>query len=233
MKDNIRILSTASLNERLVQLLADNNLQADTASFIRIITPVNPALRARVEAIHASPATVIFTSANAVHPVGQLLQDKTGLKVYCIGGATRDAVTEYFGAASIAAIGDNASDLVKKITIARPGKVIFFCGNERMDTIPQRLSANNIEVEEIEVYQTRSTPEKMPGEYDGILFFSPSGVKSFFSVNKVSEHAVCFAIGSTTAAEIGVYTKNKIIIAGQPGKREVIESVIKYYNGNH
>src|SRR5258706_9822828 len=42
--------------------------------------------------------------------------------------------------------------------------------------------------------------------YDGILFFSPSGVESFFNTNEVNEQTILFAIGNTTATEIKKYT---------------------------
>jgi uroporphyrinogen-III synthase len=232
MKDSIQILSTASLNEDLLQRLRTGNWHVKMASFIRIVTDVTKPLRERIGGLQAQPATVIFTSANAVHPIGKLLQGNANLTIYCIGGATRDAVTEYFGGSSIQDVGDNAADLVKKIMLARPASVVFFCGSERMDTIPQRLVANGIAVEEIEVYRTELQPQPMEEHFDAILFFSPSGVRSFFSSNTIAASATCFAIGPTTAAEIEVYTKNKIIIAGQPGKKEVIDAVINFYDGH-
>jgi uroporphyrinogen-III synthase len=232
MKDSIHILSTASLNEDLLQRLDAGNRQTKVASFIRIVTDVTKPLRDRISRLQAQPATVIFTSANAVHPVGKLLQGNVNLIIYCIGGATRDAVTEYFGGSSIQDVGDNAADLVKKVMLARPASVLFFCGNEWMDTIPQRLTANGIAVEEIEVYRTELQPQLMEENFDAVLFFSPSGVKSFFSSNTIDASATCFAIGPTTAAEIEVYTKNKIVVAGQPGKKEMIDAVINFYDGH-
>jgi hypothetical protein len=54
-------------------------------------------------------------------------------------------------------------------------------------------------------------------------------VKSFFSSNKIKESTTLFAIGNTTAEEVRLFTKAKIIIAGNPEQKELINDVIKYY----
>jgi uroporphyrinogen-III synthase len=67
--------------------------------------------------------------------------------------------------------------------------------------------------------------------YDGILFFSPSAVESFFSKNKLPEQTVLFAIGNTTAKTIHRrYCNNRIMISDQPGKDELIEQAIEYFS---
>ena len=77
------------------------------------------------------------------------------------------------------------------------------------------------------VYETKQKSYKINQAFDGILFFSPSGVKSFLE-NNALDNKTCFCIGTTTAKALENRTKN-IIIASQPTVENVIDEVIKYY----
>ena len=59
-------------------------------------------------------------------------------------------------------------------------EVIFFCGDQRRDELPEILRQHEVVVNEIVVYQTIAVPHKIEKQYHGILFFSPSAVQSFF-----------------------------------------------------
>src|SRR5690606_7752508 len=92
-----------------------------------------------------------------------------------------------------------AADLAEIITlIYAKEKFTFFSGNLRRDTLPETLSNAKVVFNEIEVYETILTPKKMNGTFDGILFFSPSGVESYLKNNKITTEN-CFCIGTTTA----------------------------------
>ena len=79
----------------------------------------------------------------------------------------------------------------------------FFCGNIRSDEIPSKLKENNIAFEEIEVYKTTLNPKKFERQFDAILFFSPSGVRSYCEErsNLTNDEATFVCIGTTTASE--------------------------------
>ncbi|WP_347373727.1 uroporphyrinogen-III synthase [Aequorivita sp. Q41] len=86
----------------------------------------------------------------------------------------------------------------------------FFCGNIRSDEIPSKLKDNTIAFEEIQVYTTSLNPKHFEKQFDAVLFFSPSGVRSFFlENNSIQNNAIC--IGNTTASEAKKYTKNVVI----------------------
>jgi uroporphyrinogen-III synthase len=55
-------------------------------------------------------------------------------------------------------------------------------------------------------------------------------VESFFLKNTLGKDTLCFAIGNTTADVLRKKTGNKIIIADNPGKKEMTELVIQYYH---
>ncbi len=80
------------------------------------------------------------------------------------------------------------------------------------------------------MYVTELTPVKLDEQAQGILFFSPSAVKSYLSLNQPPSKAICFAIGDTTAETLKEKLVNRIIVADKPGKKEMVDLVIKYYN---
>jgi uroporphyrinogen-III synthase len=102
----------------------------------------------------------------------------------------------------------------------------YFCGDIRLDKIPQRFREENINLTEIINYKTSGIHRKFDQTYDGVLFFSPSAVRSYFSKNHIDDNtAIC--IGETTAKEVRKYT-NKLIIANSTSVDSVINSSLKY-----
>ena len=98
-----------------------------------------------------------------------------------------------------------------------------------MDTLCESLKKGGVSVDEIIVYQTVEVPKFVEKEYDGILFFSPSGVNSFFSLNTIEPETVLFAIGGTTAKAIKEQSENKIIVSEMPSKEQLVEKSIQYF----
>ncbi|MCH5596894.1 uroporphyrinogen-III synthase [Niabella ginsengisoli] len=86
-----------------------------------------------------------------------------------------------------------------------------------MDTIPEKLADTQILLHQYTVYTTEATPHKITPQYDGILFFSPSAVESFFSLNTIDEATKCFAVGNTTAKSLKPYTNNIIVADAASG----------------
>ena len=84
-------------------------------------------------------------------------------------------------------------------------------------------------VKEIIVYNTTLTPRKCTSPYEGIIFFSPTAVQSFFSMNSVTHETILFAIGNTTSAAIEQYASNKVITTEFPGKEQLIDLVIRHF----
>ena len=103
----------------------------------------------------------------------------------------------------------------------------FFSGNLRKETLPKALKEAKLNFNEIQVYETTLTPQKIKTAVDGILFFSPSGIESYLKENKI-KNEICFCIGETTAEALDKITKN-IIVADQPTIEDVIEDVITEY----
>src|SRR5882724_1442756 len=146
-----------------------------------------------------------------------------------MSGTTKKMIQTYFGENVIMDEADNALSLAAKIIRDDIKNLVFFCGNQRRNELPNELASHHISVKELIVYETILTPQVVAGDHNGILFFSPSAATSFFSVNNPGKETTLFAIGNTTADTIKKYSRNKIIVSNSPGKETLIENCIEYF----
>ena len=224
MKKPIRLLSTKKLLVNQKQFLLNANISVVEADFISI--------KQQKVAIEIINENLIFTSQNAVLSLVENLEKTDTLdllrkkNVFCVGLKTK-ALLEENGFNVIAYTG-YAADLAEIISlIYSKEKFTFFSGNLRRDTLPEALSEAEVVWNEIQVYETVLTPQKISGTFDGILFFSPSGIESYLKNNKITKET-CFCIGTTTAEALENITNN-VIIANQPTVENVIIQCINYY----
>jgi len=237
MKDKtVRILSTRPLDEALVNKAYQNKIILDSISFIRTTDITDISISDQIQNLAGREATLVFTSVNAAKAVIKNL-DKYYLqpawRIYCINGATETFIREHLASAQIVGTGVNADRLSQTLISDKVSEVIFFCGDQRRDELPQQLAKSNIPVEEIVIYETKEIPVKVEKEYDGFLFFSPSAVKSFFAVNSIDPDTVLFSIGTTTALAIKSICDNRVIISGFPSKEALVEVAIKHFGSEN
>ena len=227
-KNRINILSTRPLNESIIDEAAQQNIFIDCISFIETEPVKTSELNEKLEQLSSKNIEVVFTSMNAVDAVKDHLRFKPNWKIFSIGQTTKELIKDFFGEESVVGTADDASQLADVIIKHHPKEVFFFCGDQRRDEMPQKLNEAGISLEEIVVYKTSSTSKKINKEYDGVLFFSPSAVDSFFTTNTVASDAILFAIGNTTATAVNEIVNNKIVIADKPGKEELVKKMLAY-----
>jgi len=228
---NIHILSTRQLKKDLVEKAARRHIQADAEAFIQNIPESSRETSEAIRTLSLQPVVAVFTSIHAVEVVkGELDGLTPSWEIYCTGGATKEALLEVFKEENIIATAKNASGLAEKILQQGQIKeVFFFCSRQRLNDLPETLAAGGVKVNELVVYQTVGTPVVIDKEYDAILFFSPSGVHSFFSVNTIPLSTTLFSIGKTTTATIGSYCGNEVITSQWPGEATLVDLVIDYF----
>jgi len=220
MAKSVQILSTKILSSLHKQELMKYGIELIEADFIK--TENKPF---ELKDLNES---LIFTSQNAVHsvlsdPKSEELKKKN---VYCVGVKTKTLLSD--NGFNVVAYTGYAEDLAEIITLIYGSESFtFFSGNMRRDTLPEALKENGIKFNEIEVYNTTLQPQKIKANPEAILFFSPSGVKSYLKDNTIKKE-ICFCIGETTAEALSKVTKN-IIVADQPTIEHVIEDVIQEY----
>lgn len=220
MAKSIQILSTKTLLSNQKQYLLNANFNVLEADFIATEkTPFE---------LNQINDNLIFTSQNAVHSVLEY-SDVEALKtkkVFCVGLKTKALLAE--NGFDVIAYTGYAADLAEIITLIYANEsYTFFSGNLRRDTLPDALKEAKVKYNEIKVYETTLTPQKINNAVDGILFFSPSGVESYLKENTIKSEK-CFCIGETTAEALDKITKN-IIIADHQTIEDVLEDVLHEY----
>ncbi len=228
-KTKLQILSTRPLNKQLIDRAAALNILIEEISFIETAIVENESIKIKIENYIQQNIPAIFTSMNAVNAVAKYIKQKPNWNIYCIGNTTKKLIQDHFGANSIDGTSANAAELAEVIISEGLKQIVFFCGNQRRDELPVKLKAKNIIVDELIVYNTIETPVMLNKKYNGILFFSPSAVNSFFSVNKVDLKTQLFAIGKTTAVAIQQFSSNNVIISNSPTKEDLVKQMIEYY----
>jgi len=211
------ILSTKKLSEAQKELLLNANVayveyDAIKIEFLEAETP-----EAEIE-------NAIFTSKNAVKAIQQYETNISNC--FCVGENTKKLLIK--NGQNVVETAQNASDLAKIIVKKyKNASFLFFCGNLRRDELPDFLEANNITLKEQVVYKTYLNAKKFDRNFDGVLFFSPSGIRSHVVENNI-KNSISFCIGSTTATEAKKHT-NTTIIANKPTVENVIVQAVKYF----
>ena len=212
---NFRLLSTKCLSAEQQNRLVQTGVSFRCWDFITI-TPksfeVNPENK-----------SFIFSSQNAVKSVFNQFRF-SGNNCYCVGEKTQKLLER--NGQKVIKMAEKSSILVDFILKnAKNESFLFFTGNQRMPAIEAAFTQEKRTLEVIETYSTIAQP-KAVGNYDAVLFYSPSGVESYLQNNRLDQ-SMSFAIGETTALSLQKYTDN-IITATQPTIEHLIAAVRKY-----
>ncbi|WP_298246848.1 uroporphyrinogen-III synthase [uncultured Christiangramia sp.] len=165
----------------------------------------------------------IFTSKNSLKAITSKQIDITNC--FCVGEKTAIMAKEM--GYNVLETTAYAHDLANIIIQNYPDREFqFFCGYSRLDKLPEMLQQQNIALKEIKVYKTALNIQQFRSDYDGILFYSPSGVKSYTSKNTIN--SIAFCIGDTTASEAKRHTTS-IVTPGTPGIENLIAMVAKTF----
>jgi uroporphyrinogen-III synthase len=223
-------LCTKELAADLLQAAAEQGIYIDCVPFIEMQALPESVLQTQLAAFSGSSVSVVFTSANAVASVARLGLDSSNWCIYCINGLTWKKVEQTFPKATIAGVATDGKSLAETM-LHDPqhlNKVLFCCGNRRRNELPAMLKAAGIDVTEVVVYNTVLRPVVVSEDYEGYIFFSPSGVESFLTFNQLQKDAIVFAIGETTAASLKDITE-KIVISEVPDTAFLIKKMISHF----
>ena len=214
-----RILSTKKLSKALKKKFSDAKIELVEKNFIQTksISFETPQLN----------DYLVFTSKQAVKSILKSdVKNVHSISCLCVGSKTRNFLEKK--GFTVIESADYAEELIQIIDSKyKSNSFTFFCGNIIKNTIPNYFQQNKIAYNETIVYETKLKPHQIKEPFDGVLFFSPSGVNSFLEKNSL-KNRICFCIGTTTAKALENRTKN-IVIASQPTVEHVINEVIKYY----
>ncbi|VAV84352.1 Porphobilinogen deaminase / Uroporphyrinogen-III synthase in Bacteroidetes, divergent, putative [hydrothermal vent metagenome] len=217
----VNVYSTKTLTEAQ-QNLFHNDIKVNSSDFIQINTNrIKPFL------LKSEIKNVIITSKNAVEAlITNIPTEELQFKnIYCVGRRTKRMVEQKIG--KVTHSEKNAKKLAEYLVEYLEGtEVTYFCSDLRLDDLPNILSENNITVNEVEAYSTKFASERIDDNVEGVMFYSPSTVKSYLLENQADKIAFC--IGESTAAEAKKRFKD-VRVAKVP----TVESVIELVNLNY
>lgn len=214
------VLSTRKLTRGQRELLLNAGIGLVEKDFISIV-PIEFTLE-------NLPRNLIFTSQNTVTIFDNHFKAGRPVdrNIFCVGEKTAALLSEK--GYSVRESADYGAELAQIIVEKyKEEEFMFFCGKKRNPDLPEILLQNNIYFTEKHIYDTLFTPTKIDRIFEGVLFYSPSGVKSYYTENGHSESTV-FCIGTTTAAEAEKYT-SRIVLATKPTIENVIVQVIRHF----
>lgn len=125
---------------------------------------------------------------------------------------------------TVACQANRASELAPQVEAAGWQRIAFFCGNQRRDELPDYLRQRGRQVDEYVVYHSHPQPQVIDlSLYQGVLFFSPSGVRTLLQVNAWPQDTVALAIGPTTAAAFVEMTGQAAHLPSEPTVEAVLQ----------
>lgn len=165
--------------------------------------------------------SLIFTSVNGVKaffengfsPNENFAEPENYNKIYVVGSQTKKELRQHnFGTFKLCKNANELSNFITENSVNE--KFLHFCGNIALDILDEKLPLQNIYYKKIAVYKTELLYPKINEKYQAIVFFSPSGVRSFAKLNQLDDVKI-FSIGKTTTSELEKLTDNKIITSSK------------------
>lgn len=181
------------------------------------------------EEINIDNKALIFTSINAVKSFFEnktALQLSTNQVIFCVGTLSKNLLESK--GFSVLETTKNAEDL-SQILVNKYANLqyIHFCGDIALPTIGNYLSKENIAYQKVVCYQNTALFPKVDKNHDAIVFFSPSGVRSFVKYNKLDQKTI-FSIGETTSNEIKNWTNTEIITSPENTVSDLLMLINNY-----
>ena len=204
----MNILFTKNIDPELLSKELGNDISAECVEVIKIEN-------LQVESFDLKNNSLIFTSLNGVKSFfdndfkpNEDFTSKNYNKIYCVGEKTKKELRKNgFGTFKVLKNAETLSKFI--IENCSKEKFIHFCGNLALDVLDKKLPLQNISYKKVTVYETEALNPVIHEKYHAIVFFSPSGVRSFAKNNSL-ENTILFSIGETTSKEIRKHTKSEI-----------------------
>lgn len=223
MNSLVNILSTKTLSEELLTNVDNHLFNILSLDFIK----TEPIPFDKNEILNSSTDWII-SSKNTLYILFNTykIEELSTINFYCVGSKTSKLITDnnLKLITTRPSSAELANEIVKNYNTTN---FTFICGEMRRNELEGTLKNHKIRLNEFNIYSTTLSPSEILTPLDGILFFSPSAIKSYTSSNTISSETL-FCIGNTTATEAKKYSKN-IITAETQTFESVIESVKKHY----
>lgn len=164
---------------------------------------------------------LVFTSPKGVEGFfkqHQILSEKRP-QIWVVGSKTTASVNQYGCAVSHQFV--NSEELAAfysstSVTL----KLVHYCGD-----LAPAIFQNNKNYTQKVVYTTQLLYPQLTEKYHAVVFFSPSGVRSFAKFNFFDDLQI-FAIGETTAKEIKKWTAADVCVSPKNNMDDLLQLII-------
>lgn len=191
------------------------------------------ALDIDIQSLPADIAAAAVTSSNAIrHASAELIQRLAGLPCHVVGLKTADAARS--AGLSVAEIGQgDAEALADRIAPSLAGKtVVYLCGHVRFSAFETGLSAKNVNVVPLEIYDTLAIHQagvvvmkRLAGRpADAVLLYSAKAAQAFSELARRPELARYFdetrilVLSERVASSFGPVAPGRLVVAGEPNE---------------
>jgi len=211
------LLSTKVLTDAEIHLLEGAGWRVDHYDAISIEflkTPITP-----------DDHLLIFSSKNAVAGFYSSFSKSnlSSCKCLCVGNAAAGMLVEK--GMTVLEVYPTAKELAASLEKNHAAdSFVYYCGNIRLDLIPDTLNNLGFAWQEATVYRTVLNPVKWERAYEAVVFFSPSAVGSFMALNPMGS-ATGYCIGKTTGAALKKYT-NRILFPKTPDRKSLMDLLL-------
>lgn len=171
----------------------------------------------------------IFTSAHAVQYFLDLNLRLEIEMIAAMSGKTKELLVQNEMKVNVS--DNNAEKLAEQILKTKKLKQVhFFCGEQRLSHLKNALTKSGVLVNEHILYSTVLTPHKIDNakDLDGILFFSPTGVESFFKTNNTHQTTNYFCLGDTTKKKLNEMGVKNVYTSEKPSEKLLVELAINF-----
>ena len=214
----MRLLSTKILSQNFRERILMHKFSLVEQAFIKISFLENPKFDGIFDRL-------IFTSQNAVNAVfssPKIKKMMDGKRFYCVGKKTASLLAE--NGQKVAKVAQNSLELAHFLAKNYQNESFsYFCGKLRTSDLEEILPVRGMHIKPIEVYTTHLQDHTVKGHFDGILFFSPSGVRGYAQSNGF-ENVHSFCLGNSTAKEVALHT-SQYTVAKEPSESQLFLSL--------
>lgn len=223
--DNMTILFTKKKLDK--QLISKKLGEQFSYDFLEVIK-IKPR---KVDPFELKDYSLIFTSVNGVESFfnngflpNEKFTEKYYNRIYCVGKKTKEALRKRgFGTFKVKRHAKELSEFI--IANSSDEKFIHFCGNLSLDVLNQEEPLQSVFYRKVVLYDTELLYPTASREYKVVVFFSPSGVRSFIKNNSLEDKKI-FSIGHTTKKELRKHTSAPIITSDESNIHDLLELIL-------
>ncbi|MBK8843241.1 MAG: uroporphyrinogen-III synthase [Saprospiraceae bacterium] len=171
----IKLLSTKILEADIILDAKASDIDIECIPFIQITTLQDTDLNEKLISISNKKIRAIFTSSNAVKALQELLPKPPEWSYSTLEGRTLKSAASYFGPQKNTVTGHDGLSLAKGL-VNEGDRVekFFFCGNKRLDVLPDYLKEHGVQLEEVIVYKMKKIKKQLL-----------KNIRAFFSLAQV------------------------------------------------